>query len=49
MREMLRVASHSVAVITAGTPDRRMHYFEEFLKDRYESIEHYKLEISGMS
>ena len=27
MREMLRVASHSVVVISSGTPDRRMNYF----------------------
>ena len=40
MREMLRVCSHSVVVVSSGTPDRRMSYFEEFLGGRYESIEH---------
>lgn len=46
MQEMLRVASHSVVVISSGTPDRRMSYFEEFLGGRYESIEHQELETS---
>ena len=40
MREMLRVASHSVVVISSGTPNKRMHSFEEFLAGRYSLIEH---------
>mmetsp|Transcript_33800 Transcript_33800/g.39765 ORF Transcript_33800/g.39765 Transcript_33800/m.39765 type:complete len:94 (-) Transcript_33800:255-536(-) len=40
MREMLRVASHSVVIISSGTPDRRMGYFKEFLGGRYSKIEH---------
>ena len=40
MREMLRVAKHAVVVISSGTPDRRMGYFNEFLEGRFSSIEH---------
>ena len=40
MKEMLRVASHSVVVISSGTPDRHMNYFEEFLGGQYSHIEH---------
>ena len=46
MQEMLRVASHSVVVVSSGTPDRRMKYFTEFLEGRYTSIEHQELETS---
>ena len=40
MQEMLRVASHSVVIVSSGTPDRRIGVFKEFLEGRYESIEH---------
>ena len=40
MNEMLRVASHSVVVITSGTPEKRMNYFEEFLAGKFDRIEH---------
>lgn len=40
MQEMLRVARHSVVVISSGTPDRRMAYFNEFLAGRFSKIEH---------
>ena len=39
-QEMLRVARHSVVVVSSGTPDRRVGAFEEFLEGQYESIEH---------
>ena len=40
MQEMLRVCKHSVVIISSGTPDRRMNYFNEFLEGRFEKIEH---------
>ena len=46
MLEMLRVARHSVVVVTSGTPDRRMHYFKEFLEGQYSHIEHEELQTS---
>lgn len=49
MKEMLRVASHSVVVITSGTPDRRMNYFTEFCEGQYSTIEHEEVEISNLA
>ena len=49
MQEMLRVASHSVVVVSSGTPDRRMNYFSEFLEGKYTSIEHEVVEISQLA
>ena len=49
MQEMLRVASHSVVVISSGTPNKRMQSFAEFLNGRYSSIEHKEIELSQLS
>lgn len=49
MQEMLRVASHSVVVITSGTPDRRMSYFTEFLEGQYSAIDYEEVEISQLA
>ena len=49
MQEMLRVARHSVVVISSGTPDRRMKYFNEFLEGRFTEIEHKQLEVSQLA
>ena len=49
MQEMLRVASNAVVVISSGTPDRRMKYFNEFLAGRFSSIEHHELNVSQLA
>ena len=48
-REMLRVASHSVCIITSGTPEKRLGYFKDFLGDSYDRIEYHRIEVSSMA
>ena len=46
---MNRVASVATVIITSGTPDRRMHYFTEFLEGQYSDIFHQKIEVSNVA
>ena len=39
-QEMMRVACHSIVIVSSGTPENRLDYFEEFLEGQYSSIEH---------
>ena len=48
-KEMMRVCKEAVVVITSGTPDRRMSYFNEFLEGQFSSIEHHQLETSQLA
>ena len=48
-QEMLRVARESVCIITSGTPEKRLPYFEEFIGGQYERIEHFEIDMSSMS
>jgi len=49
LQEMNRVASTATVIITSGTPDRRMHYFTEFLEGQYSEIVNHKIEISNVA
>ena len=49
LQEMNRVARVATVIITSGTPDRRMHYFTEFLENQYSKIEHHKIEVSNVA
>ena len=49
LQEMNRVARVATVIITSGTPDRRMHYFTEFLENQYLKIEHHKIEVSNVA
>ena len=46
---MNRVAREATVIITSGTPDRRMHYFTEFLDGQFEEIIHHKIEVSNVA
>lgn len=48
MQEMMRVASKAVVIISSGTPDKRMKFFEEYTDNKYK-IEHFELELSKLA
>ena len=49
LQEMNRVARTATVIITSGTPDRRMHYFNEYLDGQFSRIEHHKIEVSNVA
>jgi hypothetical protein len=51
LQEMNRVCSVATILISSGTPERRNHYFNEFLVDEglIERIDHFKVETSKLA
>ena len=49
MKEMSRVSSIGTILISSGTPERRLHLFQEQLEGKYERIEEFKVEISKLA
>ena len=47
LKEMMRVNRVATIMITSGTPEKRMRYFEEHLDCA--KIEHFKIELSNLA
>jgi len=48
LQEMTRVSKHGIILISSGTPERRMHFFDDFLGEDVE-VEHEKIEVSKLA
>jgi hypothetical protein len=48
---MMRVNSKATILITSGTPEKRMHYFEKYLESEglCEKIDQFKIELSNLA
>ena len=48
-KEMIRVCSYATIIVSSGTPERRLHLFDEYLDGLVEKTESFRIEISKLA